>query len=79
MPTTIFHTESGNTESWLEVNDDGTITYHKENAGWRMAHRGIDASEKIITAEEAKKRWPTYANAINEALAVVDKTSDPSN
>ena len=29
MPITIFHTETGSTEKWLEVNDDGTVSYYE--------------------------------------------------
>lgn len=56
MPVTIFQFESGNTESWLTVNDDGTVTYVSENAGWRMARRGMERSEATMSAEEAKAR-----------------------
>ncbi|MDX8432844.1 hypothetical protein RFN25_05275 [Mesorhizobium abyssinicae] len=68
MPVTIFQFESGNTEWWLTVNDDGTVTYVSENAGWRMARRGMERSESTMSAEEAKARWFTYASDIDKAL-----------
>ena len=34
MTRKIFHTENGATETWLEANDDGTVTYFR---------RGIEA------------------------------------
>lgn len=66
--TTIFHTESGSTDEWLEVNDDGSLTHHVENAGWKMIRKGIGGSDKHYTAEEAKAKWPHYASKIDEAL-----------
>ncbi|BCG85132.1 hypothetical protein MesoLj113c_12420 [Mesorhizobium sp. 113-3-9] len=74
MPVTIFQFESGNTESWLTVNDDGTVTYVSENAGWRMARRGMERSESTMSAEEAKERWHTYASDIDKALQEIAAT-----
>lgn len=68
MAVTIFQFESGNTESWLTVNDDGTVTYVSENAGWRMARRGMERSESTMSAEDAKERWQSYASDIDKAL-----------
>jgi hypothetical protein len=68
MPITIFHRESGSTESWLDVNDDGTVTYHTENSGWRMARRGNESSDSNMTPEQAKERWPSCASKIDDAL-----------
>ena len=39
MGIEIFRHESGATETWLVVNDDGPVTYVTENTGWRMATR----------------------------------------
>jgi hypothetical protein len=60
MPITIFHGESGSTESWLDVNDDGTVNYHTENSAWRMARRGNESSDSNMTPEQAKELWPSY-------------------
>ena len=73
MGIEIFRTESGALETWLDVNDDGSVTYVTENAGWRMARRGMERKESSMTAEEAKKRWPSYADRIEEALATLGK------
>jgi hypothetical protein len=73
MPTTIFCHESGNTETRLVVNGDGTVTYHKENAGWKMVRKGIRASEETMSTEEAKKQWPSYADAIDAAVKAMHK------
>ncbi len=64
----IFHTENGNTEAWLEVNEDGTVTYHRENAGWRMRRHDMEARNSTYTVDEAKKRWTSYASEINKAV-----------
>jgi hypothetical protein len=72
MAITIFHTENGSTEEWLIVNDDGTVTYEKENSGWVMAREGINNRVRTMTADEAKKEWTSYASEINKALAKIN-------
>ena len=71
MPITIFHNENGRTETWLEVNDDGTVTYCEENSGQRMLRRGIEPGNRVMTAEEAKLDWTCYARDIDEAAAAI--------
>jgi len=68
MSVTIYHFESGNTEKWIDVNDDGTVTYHTENAGWTAMRRGVGGNDETMSAEEAKKRWPQHAEEIDKAL-----------
>ena len=70
MGIVIFSSESGATETWLVVNDDGSVTFVTENTGWRMARRGMERKESSMTAEEAKERWSSYAEKIDEALAI---------
>jgi hypothetical protein len=71
MPVILFHTENGNTEEWLIVNDDGTVTHQQENAGWVMARKGINERLKTMTAQEAKVIWASYAIAIDNALTKI--------
>lgn len=71
MSIMIFHTDSGSIETWLQVNDDGTVTYHEENSGVRMMRRGIEPRNRIMTGEEAKADWTSYAGAIAQALAAM--------
>lgn len=68
MTFTIFHSENNSAEEWLQVNDNGTVTYHIENSGWTMAHSGLLTREENMTAQAAKVRWPTYADRIDDAL-----------
>ena len=75
MGIKIFSTESGAVETWLVVNDDGSVTYVTENAGWRMARRGMERKEISMTAQEAKKRWSSYADKIDKALAALGKNT----
>lgn len=75
MPVTIFHTESGNTEAWLEVCDDGRVWHHRENSGWTMARRGQEPKDHYYTPEEAKERWARYADKIDAALAQLSGSS----
>jgi hypothetical protein len=71
MPITIFHAANERTETWLEVNDDGTVTYYEENSGLRMMRRGIEPRNRVMTGDEAKADWASYANDIAEALAAI--------
>ena len=80
MPISIFHTDSGSTETWLEVNDDGSVTYYEENSGVRMLRRGIQPRNRVMTGEEAKADWACYASDIAQALAAIgSKNGRPSN
>jgi len=71
MSITIFHTEDSSTETWLQVNDDGTVTYYEENSGWKMSRRGIEPRSRVMTGEEAKADWTSYASDIAQALAAI--------
>ena len=73
MGIEIFRHESGATETWLVVNDDGPVTYVTENTGWRMARRGMERTESSMTAKEAKERWSSYTENFDEALAIVSR------
>jgi hypothetical protein len=44
-----------------------------ENAGWRMARRGLEKADQVMTPEEAKARWPSYAADIDAALEEIDR------
>ncbi len=71
MPIEIFHAESGSTETWLEVNDDESVTYHTEKTGWPMVRGGINPKDSHYTAEEAKAKWTSYAKDIDAAIAKI--------
>jgi hypothetical protein len=79
MPITIFHTDDGRTETWLEVNDDGTVAYYEENSGRRMLRRGIEPRNRVMSVEEAKLDWISYARDIDEAAATIASKGRPSN
>lgn len=69
MTLMLFHTENNSAEEWLRLNDDGAVTHHIESSGWSMTKSGTLPREKQLTAEEAKIRWPSYAEEIEKALA----------
>jgi len=71
MPINIFHIDSGSTETWLQVNDDGTVLYCEENSGRRMLRRGIEHRERVMTVDEAKLDWNFYAGDIVAASAAI--------
>lgn len=75
MPVRIFHHETNAREEWLDVDDDVTVTYHIENSGWPMMKAGIGEREKIFTAKQAKAEWPSYAEAIDKAVASIKKSN----
>jgi hypothetical protein len=68
---TIFRTDSGSTETWLRVNGDGSVTYHEENTGPRLARCGIEPRNRVMTGDEAKADWASYAGDIARALAAI--------
>lgn len=71
MSSTIVLRETNSAEEWLQVNADGTLTHHIENSGWSMARSGPLAREKVMTAHDAKARWPSFADKIDAALLQV--------
>jgi len=78
MPITIFHTESGATEKWLEVNDDGTATYYERAFALRKLFGGMEPYKRNMTAAEAKSDWISYADDISEAsLTVASRPARP--
>jgi ribosomal protein L24E len=79
MPISIFHTDDGRIETWLEVNDDGTVTYYEENSGRRMLRRGIEPRNRVMTVEEAKLDWTSHARDIDEAAAAIASEDRPLN
>ena len=50
-----------------------------ENAGWSMSRRGLEKGDLIMTSEEAKNRWPSYAADIDAALAEFEAAKRDSN
>lgn len=79
MTLMIFHTENNSAEEWLQLNNDGTVTHCIESSGWSMTKSGTLPREERLTAEAAKVRWPTYAEKIDEALAVIGEANLNSN
>jgi hypothetical protein len=71
MPITIFHTETGSTEKWLEVNDDGTVSYYERLFDLRTLLGEIEPRQRNMTVEEAKSDWAFYANDIDEATSTM--------
>jgi hypothetical protein len=71
MAIRIFRTQRNLRESWLEVNDDGTLTYHLRNFGSRLMRDGPEARSRTMDAAEAKLRWPFYLKSIDLAVAEV--------
>lgn len=50
MPTRVFNAENGSSEEWIDVNDDGTVTRHIENAGWIALKSGLMPREETLAA-----------------------------
>ena len=65
----IYNFESGSTEKSIDVNQDGTVTYSVENAGWVAWRKGAEGKAETMSIAEAKKRWPHRAEDIDKALA----------
>jgi hypothetical protein len=71
MQIRIFRVQRNLRESWLAVNDDGTVTYHLRNFGSRLIRDGAEERSRSMSAAEAKLRWPLYAKSIELAVAEV--------
>ncbi len=69
MAIRIIRTQRNGREARLVVNDDGTVTYHVENIGWRLKRDGAGRRTRSMSANEAKCAWPCYARAIDTAVA----------
>jgi hypothetical protein len=69
--TRIFWMQRNGRESRLVVSDDGTVTYHVENFGWRLMRDGSRERSQIMSAGEAKLAWSSYAKAIDTAVAEI--------
>jgi hypothetical protein len=71
MPIIIFHTECGSIEKWLEVNDDGTVSYYERAFASRKLFGGMEPHKRNMTAAEAKSDWMFYADDIGEASLTI--------
>ncbi len=74
MTIRIFRAQRNLRESWLEVNDDGTLKYHLQNFGSRLMRDGPEARSRTMSAAEAKLRWPFFSKSIDLAVAEVSST-----
>jgi hypothetical protein len=64
VPTEIFYARDAAEEQRLILEDDGlTITF------WRSSTYSRTVVSETLTVEQARQRFPTYASAIDEALA----------
>jgi hypothetical protein len=78
MPIRIFRTQKNLRESWLAVNDDGTVSYHLQNFGSRLMRDGAEEKDGTMSANEAKSRWPLYSRSIDFAVREVVACRDDS-
>ena len=68
MSINIFYHQDDSREEWLEINNDGSATYTREADGLPLIHRGPRRKEQIMTADEAKRRFPDHTQEIDLAL-----------
>jgi YD repeat-containing protein len=73
MAIRIIRTQRNGRDARLVVNDDGTVTHHVENFGWRLKRDGAGRRTRTMSANEAKCAWPHYARAIDTAVAKADR------
>lgn len=72
MATVIFESDAGAEEERLTVQDNGRVSYYRSH-NYKIEPAKIES----LTAEEAKKRWPRYAYAIDVALAKLAAPEQP--
>ena len=68
MSVLIFQKEGNTREERLLVNDDGSLTYHEENTGYAIFRRDKNATDTTMSPDDAKLRWPDYADKIDKVL-----------
>jgi len=73
----VFKMSLSDSEEWLELKPDGTLLHHCENAGGRMLKWGIEEKKRQVSVEEAKYRWPIFADEIDRALSMHRPTKTP--
>ena len=80
MLTTVFLSGNGNTDEYLELEEDGTFTHHIENAEWKMRRKGLGArTGGKFSADQAKAKWPSQAAAIDRAITSMSSATPESN
>ena len=67
-----FEGSDGGFERCLEVNDDGSLFYW-ESPNRYAAMGGAEFRSEDLTVAAAKKRWPVYADEIDEVTARLAK------
>ena len=67
MAIQIFHTKSGTVDEGLQVNDNGSLTYSRFDPA--LKRQGTESKTEVLTAQQAKRRWPDHADKIDKALA----------
>ena len=68
MSINIFYHRDETREEWLDINNDGSATYTREAEGLPLIHKGPRRKEQVMTAVEAKRRFPNHSEEIDLAL-----------
>ncbi len=68
MSINIFYHHENDQEEWLDINQDGSATYTREADGLPLIHKGPRRREQLMTADEAKRRFPDHSEDIDLAL-----------
>lgn len=63
-----FEGSDGGFERWLELEDDGSLTY-STSPNYYAAKSGAKREFERLSVAEAKERWPYHAESIDRALA----------
>jgi len=67
MPKTIYRLQTGSTEEWIVVNNDGTVTHHIQDAPWGAHKSGKTHRAETLPADQAKDKWG-HSEEIDKAL-----------
>jgi hypothetical protein len=70
MAIQVFYFEGsgGGCEQWLELENDGSLTYSTSPNYYAHLH-GAKPEFTRLSVREAKKRWPYHVEDIDRALA----------
>lgn len=73
MAITIFSICRGSRSMWLQVNADGSVTYHEEHSDPFARQSGCHSQERTMTVCEAMQDWESYADELERAHQAVSK------
>jgi hypothetical protein len=71
MPIRIFESGDEAESNWVEVNEDGTVSFYSEGIPTSVVQIQPETVIEKMTAEAAKEIYPELADTIDGVLAML--------